>query len=148
MPQQSHEQGLFFEADVAGVDLVKLNQQLIKRAEGRGIDDEVLELFSLGTIKGRHAAKLSDPLAILTHQSTLSLSFPIRSHRRTIGPVLVVGKKVVRNLLRWLLSPILTQQSKWNHAAYEVHVHSLLVLEELERRVQELESQLESERRP
>lgn len=42
--------------------------------------------------------------------------FTIRSHRKIIGPVLVLGKRLVRKMLYWLIRPYLDQQINFNAA--------------------------------
>jgi 2-polyprenyl-3-methyl-5-hydroxy-6-metoxy-1,4-benzoquinol methylase len=39
---------------------------------------------------------------------------PIRSHRKILGPFIVIGKKIVRKCLRWYINPPWEQQKEFN----------------------------------
>ncbi|GGF92301.1 hypothetical protein [Paenibacillus abyssi] len=43
-----------------------------------------------------------------------SIEYEISSHRRYIGPMIVLGKRVVRKFLRWYINPITHSQAEFN----------------------------------
>lgn len=50
----------------------------------------------------------------LRQMARIDQNFPIRSHRRLLGPLLVFSKKAVRRLLRWYIDAIVHHQNQIN----------------------------------
>lgn len=64
---------------------------------------------------------------------------PIASHRRTIGPILVLAKRAVRRALAFELEPMLERQAGFNQAALALVRILLAEIGRLRTRVRELE---------
>lgn len=78
----------------------------------------------------------------------------LTSHRKVLGPIIVLGKKIVRKLLKWYIEPITIQQTEFNNAVTPAlgritelvselmsHNNRLLVKnKELESKINEVES--------
>lgn len=75
--------------------------------------------------------------ARMRHLADIQIEFHSGSTRPVIGPSIRFAKRVVRRGLRWYLSPIVAQQTRFNHAAVEV-------LEKLRLQNEALSAELES----
>jgi hypothetical protein len=56
----------------------------------------------------------------LRHAADIDIEFPSGSDRPLVGGAIRLAKRVVRRGLRWYLSPIVDQQTRFNHAALDL----------------------------
>ena len=60
-----------------------------------------------------------------------TLNYPITSHRKLLGPLIVNVKRTIRKALRWMIDPILEKQNRINNrqsAAMQDLVHEINIL--------------------
>ena len=81
---------------------------------------------------------------VLNRIWSLSDHYPIFSHRKIIGPLIVVGKKIAKRLMKWYASPLLKQQTEYN--AHNVRAMNELrdMLTEIIKEHRELEGKIRS----
>ena len=63
-----------------------------------------------------HFAEISRYISIMDQNRVNLAHRPIFSHRKVLGPFIVLGKKVVRKFLKWYLDPVALQQTEFNNA--------------------------------
>jgi hypothetical protein len=75
-------------------------------------------------------------IARLRRAAQITAEVPSGSARPVIGPAIRFAKRVVRRLLRWYVTPVTEQQTRFNHA-------SLDLVERLRTRNEKLETEVE-----
>lgn len=98
-----------------------------------GRDGEVAPFLHFVTPEGEDS-----DLSYLRRSATISLEFHSGSARPVIGPVIVAAKRQLRRCLRWYLAPIVTQQSRFNHATLDLIEKLRMEHEQLRARLAEL----------
>jgi hypothetical protein len=78
--------------------------------------------------------------ARLRHLADIQIEFHSGSARPVIGPSIRLAKRAVRRGLRWYLSPIVAQQTRFNHATVEVLEKLRLQNEALSAEVESLQA--------
>lgn len=87
-----------------------------RRARGEIIDIEDLSLDespAMESLSGEFG-ELRNNLRGINNFWDVSINFPIVSHRKVLGPIIVFAKKATRKLLRWLLNPPFEKQLTFN----------------------------------
>jgi hypothetical protein len=107
-----------------------LESSLVKRVEKRITDQAYaqkdilyMQQHRLGVLEGKLVAddKVMEGLRAMAQASQINLSPPVlTSHRRFIGPFIVVTKKIVFRLLQALLKSHLQKQIDYNARTLEV----------------------------
>jgi hypothetical protein len=80
--------------------------------------------------------------ARLRHLADIQIEFHSGSARPVIGPSIRFAKRLVRRGLRWYISPIVAQQTRFNHATLEVIEKLRLQNEALSAEVEDLQARL------
>ena len=59
-------------------------------------------------------SRLEDDLIKLNNSSNISSHWLITSHRSGLGKVIILGKKIIRKILKWYIDRIVEQQNRYN----------------------------------
>lgn len=86
--------------------------ELIARI-GSAIEESEREAEASGVVRPRPPLRAREALAALARRLPLEASGEIRSHRPLIGPVIVLGKRLLRRVTLAVLGPYLEREAEF-----------------------------------
>lgn len=105
----------------ASINIEEVMQEIRARLANSEISTKVSEINSFEAVH-----RLSDPVERLNEMAMhnnqnwdIDIDFPITSHRKFLGPVISLAKRIVRKLLRWYISRPWEQQIAFNASVME-----------------------------
>lgn len=84
--------------------------------EEKIIKEKIIEYRKEGVNTSSFNADCTHELQSLMDHSNITIFTPIVTEHKLIRPLVIVLKKVIRKLLKWLIEPICIQQSAFNNA--------------------------------
>lgn len=112
-----------FEFKDETVDVKEIMKQIKIKANQRNISDQIDDLRSTNNLPNSGNASFSNIEKLqynVNRQWNYTAEYPIVSHRKLMGSILVFGKKVVRKLLRWYVNPVVEKQVGFNATMVQV----------------------------
>lgn len=112
-----------FEIKDTEINVEEIMNEIRKRIKERNIKEiEIPELTSLSLSEGININneanfnmdEFEKSIAYNNIGWNVETEFPITSHRKIIGRYIVIGKKIIRKLLRWYINPIIDLQREFN----------------------------------
>ncbi|PZD96384.1 hypothetical protein DNH61_07680 [Paenibacillus sambharensis] len=123
------------EIDDNNIDVKKIMKQIKENLNKRSYEDDLVKTSSYHTNnRGINLSALEEYQLLLNRTWNNSTAFPITSHRRGIGTIIVFVKKVIRKSISWYMNPIMQRQTEFNAnvvRAYNEIVTQLKIMEEV-----------------
>lgn len=128
-----------FEIDLDDINVEDIMKQIREKIRKQGIVDEEINLNN--TIEEHEM--LNDYLSMVNNTCSVILDKEIKSHRRFIGKIIILFKRIVRKSIHWYIYPIVEQQNEFN--SYTTRTLNSLVknLDIINNKVTELEKERE-----
>lgn len=117
-----------------------IRDNILRKREADSFSPDTRDTISPSSQKNN---ELADIAFLESNHNIRFFSYTISSHRPYIGWVLVKGRQLVNGEVKRYVDPLLTKQSEWNHRAYQVLKGALEKLKDLNKRTNEVSSQIQ-----
>lgn len=105
------------EIDDQDIDVKEIMQRVKSTLGKYNMNEDITNLkvnVENAVVDSNLLEQLMSQLTKLNRSWNISVEYSISSHRKGIGNFIVLGKKIVRKLLRWYIKPIMNDQAEYN----------------------------------
>lgn len=121
------------EIDDNNINVEKIMEQIKKEISRREYKNDLVQTLEKGAKTASfNLYQLEEYQSLINRTWNYSANYPISSHRKYIGKLIIFVKKCIRKLLGWYINPLVEKQVEFNANMVQAYNELIIQLRKLE----------------